>query len=90
MYSIKVKAVEPLTNMQLLVTFEEGTTKLFSVRPIIKDFPEFEALANTDIFNLVQINPGGYGVYWNEDLDCSEGELWENGIQISKTQLTSK
>ena len=48
----------------------------------MKDYPEFEALKNPDIFNLVQVEPGGYGISWDENLDCSEGELWENGIEI--------
>mgnify|MGYP004660452159 FL=1 len=21
-------------------------------------------------------------MFWNEDLDCSEGELWENGVEV--------
>ena len=80
MLSIKVKSVKPLPNMLLSVTFEENTIKTFDVKKLIGEYPDFEALENTDVFNLVQIVPGGYGVYWTEDLDCSEGELWEYGV----------
>lgn len=82
MLSIKVSSVIPLKNMNLLVFFENGVIKKFDVKPIIKDFPEFQALENEDIFNLVQVEPGGYGIIWNSELDCSEGELWENGVEI--------
>lgn len=82
MLSTKVSSVIPLKNLNLLVFFENGVIKKFDVKPIIKDFPEFQTLENEDIFNLVQVEPGGYGISWNSELDCSEGELWENGVEI--------
>lgn len=82
MLSIKVSSVVPLEDMFLLVFFENGVIKKFDVKPIIKDYPDFEVLKNSDLFQLVKVEAGGYGVSWNEDLDCSEGELWENGIEI--------
>ena len=82
MLSIKIANVVPLSNMQLLVFFENGVIKKFDVKPIIKDYPEFEALEEPALFQMVKVEPGGYGVSWNEDLDCSEGELWENGVEI--------
>ena len=84
-YFIKVKNIIPLENMNLLVLFENGIIKKFDVKPIIKDFPEYSQLENQDIFNLVSVEPGGYGVSWNDELDCSEGELWENGVDTHLT-----
>lgn len=85
MLSIKVVDAIPLEDMQLLIFFENGITKKFDVKPIMKDYPEFEDLKNPDLFNLVRVEPGGYGISWNEDLDCSEGELWENGVEVPLT-----
>ena len=82
MLSVKVLYAFPLDNMRLLVFFEDDTTKIFDVKPIVKDYPEFAALENPDLFNLVKVEPGGYGVSWNSELDCSEGELYENGEPI--------
>lgn len=82
MLSVKVKSVTPLNDMNLLVGFENGIFKKFDVKPIIKDYPEFEALREPALFQMVRVEPGGYGIAWNEDLDCSEGELWENGTEI--------
>ena len=81
MLSIKIANVVPLSNMQLLVFFENGVIKKFDIKPIIKDYPEFEALKEPALFQMVKVEPGGYGVSWNEDLDCSEEELWENGVE---------
>ena len=82
MYSVKVKEAVPLEDMQVLVFFEDGKIKKFDVKPILKDYPEFEELKNQNLFNLVRVEPGGYGISWNEDLDCSEVELYVNGVDI--------
>lgn len=82
MLSIKVSSAVPLDDMQVLVFFEDGSVKKFDVKTLIPDYPEFEDLKNPDLFNLLRVEPGGYGISWNEDLDCSEGELYENGIDV--------
>lgn len=82
MLSIKVIDVVPLSDMQLLVFFEDGKVKKFDVKPIIKDYPEYEELQNPDIFNLARVETGGYGISWTAALDCSEGELYKNGVEV--------
>jgi hypothetical protein len=34
---------------------------------------------------LVKVEPSGYGISWTDELDCSEGELWEKGVEIPLT-----
>ena len=82
MNRIKVLSVTPLTNMRLLVVFDNNVVKLFDVKQIIPDYPEYADLENEDLFALVKVEPGGYGVSWTSELDASEGELWENGIEL--------
>lgn len=82
MASIRVSSVTPLSDMRLLVTFQNGVVKLFDARTIVKDYPEYAALENPDIFSLVTVEPGGYGVSWTPELDASEGELWQNGVEL--------
>lgn len=89
MLSIKVAKVTPLKQMELLVHFENGVVKKFDVKPLIQDYPEFELLRDPAIFQLVQVEPGGYGVAWTEELDCSEGELWKHGIEIPLPEAVS-
>ena len=79
---IKVISVTPLKNMRLLIVFDNQVVKLFDVRRIISEYPEYEELENEDIFSLVQVESGGYGVSWTQDLDASEGELWEYGVEL--------
>ena len=82
MERIKVISATPLTDMRLLIVFNNHVVKVFDVRQIMPEYPEYADLENEDIFSLVRVEPGGYGVSWTPDLDASEGELWENGVEI--------
>ena len=85
MARIKVISVTPLTGMRLMIEFDNHIIKIFDVRQIISDHPEYAALENEDLFSLVEVEPGGYGISWTPELDASEGELWENGETLALT-----
>ena len=82
MLSVKVVRAVPLEDMQILVFFEDGKIKKFDVKKLMPQYAEFEALKNPELFRLLRVEPGGYGISWNEELDCSEGELYENGTEV--------
>ena len=85
MLSIKVTKVIPLDHLRLLVFFENDVNKIFDVAALMEECPEFEILRDPALFQLVKVEPGGYGISWTDELDCSEGELWENGVEIPLT-----
>ena len=35
-----------------------------------------------EVFASVTVDVGGYGIIWNDELDLSCDELWENGVQV--------
>lgn len=78
----KVKDVTPLPNLQLSVQFANGSTKLYDVAPLTKRFESFRPLEAGNLFEDVEVDPGGYGISWNDDIDLSCDELWEHGEAI--------
>jgi hypothetical protein len=48
----------------------------------IMHLDRFQSLKNEAFFNTVTVDPGGYGVSWNDETDLSEYELWNNGIGV--------
>lgn len=75
----KVKSVEPLQNYILKIVFENGITKYYDVKQLFNKFVVFQSLKNIqNLFNQVQVDTGGYGIYWNQEIDLSCNELWEN------------
>ncbi|MBQ1963334.1 MAG: DUF2442 domain-containing protein [Clostridia bacterium] len=79
----KIKNVFALPEYKLSVQFSEGVTKIYDVKPLFDKMPVFSDLKdNTQEFFGVSVDVGGYGIIWNDNLDLSCDELWENGIQV--------
>lgn len=75
----KVKDVTPLPGLCLRVQFANGMTKLYDIAPLTKRIGAFRELETDHLFENVEVDAGGYGVSWNDDLDLSCDELWEHG-----------
>lgn len=78
----KIKSVAPLPEYRLSVQFAEGCTKLYDVKPLFDRIPPFRALQEDQLFTEVSVDVGGHGIVWNDDLDLSCDELWENGVTV--------
>ncbi|MBP3592052.1 MAG: DUF2442 domain-containing protein [Clostridia bacterium] len=79
----KIKNVFALPEYKLSVQFSEGVTKIYDVKPLFEKIPLFAELKDDLVdFACVSVDVGGYGIVWNDDLDLSCDELWENGVQV--------
>ena len=79
----KVKAVNALPDYRLSVQFVEGVTKIYDVKPLFAKWASFKALESApETFSGVEVDVGGYGIIWNDDLDLSCDELFENGKTV--------
>lgn len=79
----KIKSVSALPDYYLFVQFSEGITKKYDVKLLFerwKPFREFQR--NPELFNGVQVDTGGYGVVWDDNLDLGCEELYENGKTV--------
>ena len=72
-----------LRDFRLSVRFCEGVTKLYDVTPLFTKWEMFSVLKDKpEVFATVEVDVGGYGVIWADDLDISCDELWENGVAV--------
>jgi hypothetical protein len=79
----KVQKVEPLPDLNLLVCFANDEIKRYDVKPLIKEWQPFRSLdAVPGLFERVQVDIGGYGVIWDDNIDLSCNELYNNGISV--------
>ena len=78
----KVKSVRPMDDFVLLVSFSEGVTKTYDVKPLFSKWLVFNELKNNHLFEEVSVDQGGYGVSWNDDIDLSCDELFYEGKVI--------
>ena len=82
MENVKVKKVIPQDNLLLLVEFTNGIKKQYDVGQLFKQFPEYKILEHRPLFDTVQVECGGCAIAWSSDIDISEWELWDNGIEM--------
>ena len=79
----KIKNVFVLPEYKLSVQFSEGVTKIYDVKPLFEKIPSLTELKeDPSEFACVSVDVGGYGIVWNDDLDLSCDELWENGTEV--------
>ncbi len=79
----KVKSVSALPDYMLSVQFVGGATKIYDAKQLKTKLPVFsDFLSNPAEFACVSVDTGGYGIVWNDDLDLSCDELWENGVAV--------
>jgi len=79
----KIKAVTPPEGKRLLVTFVNEVQKVYDCQGILQ-LDRFQLLRNEAFFKAVAVDPGGYGVSWNDQMDLSEYELWHNGVEVER------
>ena len=79
----KMRAAHTLSDYRLYIQFSEGLTKIYDVKPLFTKWAAFKRLENEpELFNDVAVDTGGYGIVWNDELDLSCDELYENGKTI--------
>jgi len=65
----------------LLVEFDNQQKRQYDVTPLFSK-EMFSPLKNAALFKSVKVDAGGYAVFWNEDIDISEYELWQHGLPM--------
>ena len=76
----RIEKIEVLEGFDLKVTFVEGITKDYDISQLFERIPAFRRFEKYpyEIKN-VKVDVGGYGIIWNDELDLSADEIWENG-----------
>lgn len=81
----RIVSVQPLPERQLLVTFVNGLQKMYACQGLLER-DRFQLLKYDAFFNAATVDPGGYGISWNDDMDVSAYELWQRGVALAQDQ----
>ena len=65
----KIKSVQTKENLIISVVFFNGTTKEYDVKNLFNIYPQLQDLKDQNLFKSVQVDSGGYGISWNDNLD---------------------
>lgn len=75
----KITSLATLPNYILLVGFNDGIYKQFDLKPFMEKYPPFQSLAIDGLYEQAQIDVGGFGIVWNDELDVSAEGVYERG-----------
>jgi len=82
----RIRSVAAMEDGQLLVGFENGVEKIYDCNPLTTK-PQFSLFKDPAFFRAVRVDPGGYGISWNDNIDLSEYELWTHGRPVAEKAL---
>ena len=83
-WKTKVEEIVPLECPRLLVFFRNGTAKVVDIQQLSSTVIA-PYLANQERFNTVEVQPGGFGIYWNEQAMIAHRELFSHGTTVPLT-----
>ena len=76
--------VKVLEDFVVNVIFQNGVEKEYDIKKLFEIFPQFALLTKDNtLYENVKVDVGGYGISWNDELDLSADELWDNGIETN-------
>lgn len=83
-WQTKVEEVIPLDVPRLLVFFRNGMAKVIDAQEVA-DAACAPYLSRQDRFSSVEVQPGGYGIYWNDQAMISHRDLFLHGAAVPLT-----
>lgn len=85
-FNQKIEDVVPLQENTLLVFFRDGTVRKIDLTAYMEKHPRFSVLSKClGYFAHVQIQTGGYGIQWDENLSIPDSVLYTMGRRIPLT-----
>ncbi len=74
----KIVSAQAIDDLTLIVEFSNSDHKQYNISKLLEK-PMFFPLKNPSFFRNFRVESGGYGIVWNDEIDLSEYELWQNG-----------
>jgi hypothetical protein len=83
----RICQAKAINDHTLVIEFTNHEIKKYDIVHLLEN-PAFAPLRHPAFFKNFQVEQGGYGIVWNEDIDLSEYELWKNGITAAEDECS--
>lgn len=86
---ITATKIKFLDDVLLELTFQDGKVIRYDMSSMFSKYPQLKELRNNrDLFINGHLDPGGYGIIWNEDLDFDTTSIYEDGEVVGQAETT--
>ncbi len=85
-YATNLKLLEGVT---VEVTYQDGKVIQYDLSQMFDKYPQLKELKdNRDLFLKGHLDPGGFGIIWNDELDFDATSIYESGIIVNQVEPT--
>lgn len=85
---VKAINIKFLEGVNVEVTYIDGKVIRYDMSTMYEKYPQLAELENRSLFESGHLDPGGYGIIWNDDLDFDAMSIYENGEVVGKVETT--
>ena len=79
----KITRLELGEGLSLRLTFDDGSTRAFDLKPLVKQGGVNSPLAKDEYFKSVRVALDGKNVEWPDGLELCADALWIDGVPTS-------
>lgn len=81
--------VKFLEDVTVEVTYRDGKIIRYDMSKMFSKYPQLEELRrNRKLFESGYLDPGGYGIIWNDDLDFDATGIYEDGELVGQNEVS--
>ncbi len=78
-----------LEDVTIEVTYRDGKIIRYDMSRLFSKYPQLEKLReDRNLFESGYIDPGGYGVIWNDELDIDATSVYEEGELVGQKEVS--
>ena len=86
---MRATSVNFLDDVILEMTFQDGKVVRFDMSTMFLKFPQLEELRrNRKLFESGHLDPGGFGVIWNDELDFEATSIYDDGEVVGEVETS--
>lgn len=87
--TIYAKKIKFLEGVALEVTFQDGKVVRYDMSKMFSKYPQLKELkTNRELFESGHLDPGGFGIIWNDELDFDAMSIYEEGEVVGQEEPT--
>lgn len=79
---IRVKKVKYLNEYKLLLSFSDGSEKIFDMKRSLEKGGVFTPLKDIEYFKGVYVNPESKTIEWSNGVDICPDTLYNDGVEV--------
>lgn len=85
---VRATELKFLNDVKVEVTYIDGNVVEYDFSTIFAKYPQLKQLRNRKLFESGHLDPGGYGIIWNDQLDFDVQSIYECGKKVRTVKTT--